>query len=73
MSTQTSNYAQIHRFGDSVAVYFSGHETVYMSPAMAERLSMELVRYVREVEAGVRFSESKVGTLYIDGEGRDVR
>ena len=45
------NTAQIHRFGDTVAMYLSNGETVYMTPTDAQAIAKQLNACARDVKA----------------------
>lgn len=42
--------AQIHRFGDCVAMYLSNGETVYMTPQDARKLSQQMLECAQDVK-----------------------
>lgn len=57
--------AQVHRFGDMVALSVTGKgATRYLEPGDALTIGRALVKAAREIKAGVRFTESKVGTVH---------
>ena len=58
--------AQVHRFGDKVALYTHGNPTVYLTPQHAQQIAKALQVCTAEIIGGVPFSNSKVGTVYIE-------
>ncbi len=68
-SNTAAESARVHRFHEFVAVSVEGvGVTSYLSAALARQLSEELARFAREISDGVRFSDSKVGTVELSGE-----
>ena len=49
-------------------MYFEGRETVYLSAALARQLSEELARYAADIRDVPRFSDTKIGTITLNGE-----
>lgn len=45
------NHAQVHRFGDCVAMYLSDGKTVYMTPKDAQAIAKALTACSRDVKA----------------------
>ncbi|HEJ3175094.1 TPA: hypothetical protein SL339_000788 [Pseudomonas aeruginosa] len=59
--------AQIHRFGDRVAVSLPGKgETVYLSEKEARELARVLVDCARNIKGQPKFSESDFVTASVD-------
>lgn len=54
--------AQVHRFGDKVAVYVGKGATTYLSGADARKLAKALNRVARSI-AGESFVDSHCGTF----------
>ncbi len=64
---------QIHRFGDKIAIsppLIYGGRTYYVDPKTARQLSRAINRVCREIERGVSFSDSTVGTARIKESGK---
>lgn len=53
--------AQIHRFGDTVAVYVENGQTVYLTPEDARELAYELAKCANDCEAR-KFAHSRYVT-----------
>ena len=71
MSIEQSTAARVHRFHDSVAFDIAGPdptETLYLSPALARDLGVELIRFARDCEK-VKFTESRLATVELDEGG----
>lgn len=61
---ENPTHARLHRFGKHVALEIGLGETVYLSPEMAEELSMELRLYATDVRT-TSFVDSQIGTQTI--------
>ena len=57
--------AQVHRFGDYVAVYIGTGETVYLEPKQARALSRAINKAAKSCETET-FSQSTCGTAHFD-------
>jgi hypothetical protein len=57
--------AQVHRFGDFVAIHIGTGETVYLHPRQARQLSRALNRAARSCE-NEAFTASTCGTASFD-------
>jgi hypothetical protein len=54
--------AQIHRFGNKIALSLGTGETFYLSPFDAKRIAKFLAEYAKDVEKN-SFAKSKIGTI----------
>lgn len=59
--------AQVHRFGDAIALYIGTGETVYLSVKDARKLSGAINRTARSVERET-FIKSTCGTFHLEAE-----
>lgn len=65
--TKLEAQVRLHRFRDSVAFSTeSMDQTIYLSYALARKFSVELLRYVKDIDAR-KFTESKLGTITLGG------
>jgi hypothetical protein len=55
-------FAQVHRFGDSVAIYIGTGETVYLSEKTARDIARSLNACARDIQAR-KFTQSKFSTV----------
>ena len=68
--TERATHARVHRFGESIAVYFNHPQhTVYVGPEVARELAAQLLRYAHDVDHE-EFAESGIGSTNIDAAGR---
>lgn len=65
--TKAKNFAQVHRFGDCVAVYVGDGSTVYLTPSDARKLAKALNACAKDVKANT-FSDSLFATFRLDAE-----
>lgn len=65
--TMITHHIQVHRFGDTVACYVgiegTGAATVYLKPVDARKLAKALNSTAREINSGLKFANSKIGTF----------
>lgn len=59
--------AQVHRFGDCVAVYLDGGRTVYITPADARKFAKALNTCARDIGTA-ELGGSKFVTVWLDFE-----
>ena len=62
-----SNSAQIHRFGEKVAIYIGTGETVYLSIDEAKQISQAMDDCIHDVSC-FSFQDSKFKTFSLEGE-----
>ena len=43
------NYANIHRFGNKVAIYLNTGETIYLEPVEAEKIGGSLIEHAKDI------------------------
>jgi hypothetical protein len=55
---------QVHRFGDKVAAYIGTGPTTYLEPSRAINMGLALIQAGTEIEEGISFLDSKVGTIH---------
>ena len=54
--------AQIHRYGEKVAIYLGSGNTFYLLPRQAKRIAQYLMEYAKDIEKR-EFKESTIGTI----------
>lgn len=65
--------AQVHRYGDSVAVYIGTGPGVYMHPKDARRLARALVNAAKSVKNEPNYSTSTFSTVGFDFRDNRMR
>jgi hypothetical protein len=56
--------AQIHRYGEKVAIYLGSGNTSYLLPRDAKRIAKHLIECAKDIEKK-EFKESTIGTIEI--------
>lgn len=67
MSERAPIHAQVHRFGESVAVWTGGNKTVYLTPKEARAIARAMVKAARSCERET-FTKSTCGTFSLPVE-----
>lgn len=61
--------AQIHRFGDKVAVYLGSGETVYLTVKEAVAISNAIINCAGDIGDNQSFADSQCGTFNLEIDG----
>lgn len=65
-------HAQVHRFGDCVAMYLSNGETVYMTPKDARAIAKSLNACARDIKAAKYVDGTfKTAEFYLQDTGHN--
>ena len=61
--------AQIHRYGDKVAIYIGTGQTVYLTPKEAKAIAKVLNAGARNIREEPKFSQSNFKTVEFEFNG----
>jgi hypothetical protein len=64
MTTESKDIAQVHRFGDKVAIW-TGGGTLYLSPTQALALAEAIKATAESVTTEPNFAKSTIGTFWL--------